>query len=298
MVTNFCFATSVLDIQPTDYVTDYTQTLSSQEVLELSKILGNLEQQKKISVAVVMVPSLTDEFGRSDYIEHFAVKLYEKLKIGSKEKDEGLLWIISKDTREMRMEVGYGLEPVFTDGITKIIQDNFVRPEFKQNNYYAGLKIGIEKIDKVVNEDTTSYAKGWDENLSKGDLNGLIIFFFIAFLNFGTWIISVLGRTKEWYVGGLIGFFASGAIAYVLFGIALGSVFAVTIVTISGFLLDYFVSKNYLYHLDNPSKRGRPDFWAGGTWGPGSGGFGRGGSGFGGFGGGGSSGGGGSNSSW
>lgn len=177
------FAIAVDKINPTDYVTDYTNTLSQEQVLELSKKLGELERVKNIPVAVVMVPTMEDEFGREDYIEHYAVKLFEKLRIGNEKTDEGLLWLIVKDKREMRMEVGYGLEPVLTDGLTKIIQDNFVRPEFKQDKYFEGIDLGIGKITQVLNEEETSLAKGFDEDLTKGDLNGIIVFMFIVFIN-------------------------------------------------------------------------------------------------------------------
>jgi len=74
------------------------------------------------------------------------------------------------------------------------------------------------------------------------------------------------------------------------------------IFTLTGFIFDYFVSKNYKYWQEKMKitggTSGHPAWWAGGTWGPGSGGFKSGGSGFGGFGGGGMSGGGGSSSSW
>lgn len=297
------FALQVKDINPIDYVSDYTKTLSSEQVLELSKMLGDLEKEKNIPVAVVVVPTMEDEFGREDYIEHYAVKLFEKLKIGNEKTDKGLLWLIVKDKREMRMEVGYGLEPVLTDGLTKIIQDNHVRPEFKQDKYFEGVKVGIEKVKQVLTEEETSLVKGWDEDLTKRDMNGLIFFAFILFVNLFGWIVSILGRTKEWYLGGVLAFLGSAGVGYTLFGIATGSVTAVLIITTLGFVLDYFVSKNYKYWqhrlFDEGNKHG-PDWWAGGTWGPGSGSWtGRsGGSGFGGFGGGGMSGGGGSNSSW
>ena len=306
LLINFTFAISVNEINPTDYVTDYTGTLSGQEVLELSKKLGELEKTKNIPVSVEMIDKMTYESAggveREQYLERFAVKLFEKLKIGDEKTDNGLLWLIVKDERIMRFEVGYGLEPLLTDGLTKLIQDKYVSPEFKVGKYYEGVNVGIDSIVKIVNEDATSLAKGWDEDLTKGDLNGVIFFLFILFINLFGWIISILGRTKEWYLGGVLAFVSSAGIAYSLFGIVFGSVFAVFIITILGFVLDFFVSKNYKYWterlIDEGNKHG-PNWWAGGTWGPGGGIFkGGGGSGFGGFGGGGMSGGGGSNSSW
>jgi uncharacterized protein len=82
----FSFAMSVEDVKLTDYVTDYTNTLSTEQVLELSKILGEIEKEKGFQIAVVLVPDLS-----GDYIEHYAVKLYESIGLGTKEKDEVIL---------------------------------------------------------------------------------------------------------------------------------------------------------------------------------------------------------------
>jgi uncharacterized protein len=310
--TQFVSALKVEDIKASDYVTDYTNTLTQEQVLEISKILGTIEKEKKYSIAVVVVPTMEDEFGHADYIEHFAVKLYEKLGLGKRgegvdiqKTDEGMLWLIVKDTHTMRMEVGYGLESILTDGITKNIQDNFVRPEFKNENYYAGIKVGVEKVSEVVN--------GGELPQTPGGMGGIdwwtIIFFAFVFgVNIFSWLFAIIARTKSWWLGGVAAFFLSAPLFYFLVGTTVVSGGSVLVLTILGLLFDYLISKNYKYWEEklpicvNGQKwdeNHKPAWWAGGTWGPGSGGFsGRGGSGFGGFGGGGMSGGGGSSSSW
>lgn len=305
ILTSFCFAMKVEDIKPTDYVTDYTQTLTSEQVLEISKILGQVEREKNYPVAVVVVPTIEDEFGHADYIEHFATKLYEKLGLGTKEKDEGLLWLISKDTREMRMEVGYGLEPILTDSITKNIQDNFVRPEFKSGNYYGGVKVGVEKISEVLNGGTLPEPQNTANSF---DWFSVVIFIFIFGINILGWLFAIIARTKSWWLGGVATFVIGFPVLYFGFGLNAVGDLILFVFTMTGFLFDYFISKNYKYWQEKMpmtvngqpwDENHKPAWWAGGAWGPGSGGFsGRGGSGFGGFGGGGMSGGGGSSSSW
>ena len=126
---NFAFAEKIADLEATDYVNDFAGVLTKDQVLELSQQLFSLEKANGNQVAVVIVKNLD-----GDYIEHYATKLYEKWGMGTKEKDEGVLFLVAIEERTMRIEVGYGLEPVLTDGISKNILDNTVRPEFK-NSY-------------------------------------------------------------------------------------------------------------------------------------------------------------------
>lgn len=294
----FSFAMKVEDIKAKDYVTDYTNTLSQEQVLEISKVLGQVEKDKGYQVAVVIVPNLD-----GDYIEHFAVKLYEKFGLGTKEKDEGALFLISKDTHEMRIEVGYGLEPVLTDGTTKYILDNVVRPDFKKGDYFSGIKNGVEGIKKVLDNGQPIQAEGRDSYSGNGNWFGIIIFIFVFLINILGWLFAIMARTKSWWLGGVVTFVIGFPILYFVFGLNPIGDFILFIFTITGFIFDYFISKSYKY-WENKFKIGdrgvgpNPPWWTGGGFGPG-GGFGsNSGSGFGGFGGGGMSGGGGSSSSW
>ncbi len=303
---NFCSAMKVEEIVPTDYVTDFTNTLTADETLEISKILGQVEKEKGYQVAVVMIDKMDDEYGNSDYLEHFTVKLYEKLGLGTKEKDEGVLWLISKDTREMRMEVGYGLESVLTDGVTKNIQDNFVRPDFKKENYYEGIKIGVEKVSNTLlgkSEQALPTGEDLGGGFALGNYFELFIFLFVILINILGWLFAIMARTKSWWLGGVVTFVIGFPILYLFFGLNVVGDLILFVFTMTGFLFDYFISRDYKYwqeKLVTEKNTHGPDWWAGGTWGPGSGSWtGKsGGSGWGGFGGGGMSGGGGSSSSW
>lgn len=303
---NFSFAEKVSDLKATDYVNDFASVLSVEQKDELSKTLGDLEKQTGDQVAVVIVNKMEDEYGNTDYIEHYAVKLFEKWGMGKNGTDEnsdkGVLFLVSIQDRQMRIEVGYGLEPTLTDGITKNILDNFVRPEFKNQNYYEGVKVGVENIATVLNGGTLPENTDTSNYDNFGNFFQLIILLFIFGINIFGWLFAIMARTKSWWLGGVVTFFIGFPILYYFFGLNIVGDFILFIFTLGGFLFDYLVSKNYKYWQSQAAvgnKNARPAWWAGGGWGPGSGGFsGRGGSGFGGFGGGGMSGGGGSSSSW
>lgn len=307
MLFSFSFAEKVEDLIATDYVNDFANVLTVEQKDELSKMLGDLEKQTGDQVAVAIVTKMEDEFGNADYIEHFAVKLFEKWGIGKagseQDSDKGVLFLISVDDRVMRIEIGYGLESVLTDGITKSIQDNYVRPEFKNGDYYTGVKAGIEKISEVLTTGNVDVGTtpGGSKFLFSSIPHEFFVFLFFIFINIFGWLFAVIARTKSWWLGGFITF-VIGIPFLLYFGFNLINDLIFFFFTLFGFLFDFLVSKNYKYWEQQFKETGNkhgPDWWAGGTWGPGSGSWtGRdSGSGFGGFGGG-SSGGGGSSSSW
>lgn len=292
------YAEKIEDVKATDYVTDYTNTLTKEQNLDISKQLGDLEKATKYQVAVVMLNDID-----GDYIEHYAVKLYEKLGLGNADTKQGALFLISKNTREMRIEVGYGLEPILTDGITKNILDNYVRPEFKNGNYYEGIKKGVELVNNTLIDPNTAIPEPEKETNSK-DWFSIFFVLFVVGINILGWLFAIIARTKSWWLGGVVTFVFGFAVLYFVFGLNPIGDIILFIFTLGGFIFDYFISKNYKYWQNkmpmNPGDKTTPAWWAGGTWGPGGGNWtnSSGGSGFGGFGGGGFSGGGGSSSSW
>jgi uncharacterized protein len=216
-----------------------------------------------------------------------------------------MLWLISKDNRQMRMEVGYGLEPILTDGVTKNIQDNFVTHQFKNGNYYEGVKLGTTMVSDVLlgkSEQVLHSEEDLGGGFALGNFFSIIIFILIFGINILGWLFAIMARTKSWWLGGVITFFLGFPILYFIFGLNPVGDFILFIFTLGGFLFDYLISKNYKYWEQqylNGNKNAKPSWWAGGTWGPTNSSWGSSsGSGWGGFGGGGMSGGGGSSSSW
>lgn len=264
---------------PAGYVNDFANLYSEQFKSGLELQLSDLAKSGSAEIAVVTVKSLE---GIS--IEEYAVKLFEKWKVGKKGTDNGLLLLIAKDDREVRIEVGYGLEPYITDGRAGEIIRNDIVPEFKNGNYESGTKKATDSITKfIVNQDVAP-------KVQPGSNNDFPFWGIIAGIYFlGTYLASFLGRSKEIWPGGLI-----GGIIGIIIGLALvsfiGAIFIGLFAGLFGLLLDFILSRNFKIRKD----KGLPtSFWSSG------GGFSRGsgGSSFGGFGGG-SSGGGGASGRW
>ncbi len=126
-------------------VTDLTGTLSAARISELEQQLAAFEAKKGAQVAVLMVPSVQPET-----IEQYAVRAFEQWKLGRKGVDDGVLLVIAKDDRKLRIEVGYGLEGVLTDATAKRIISDVIVPRFRQGDFSGGVMDGVTRIMAVV----------------------------------------------------------------------------------------------------------------------------------------------------
>lgn len=280
------------DLKVDKYVNDYANIIDDSVEQELNTKLYNYFASTTHQIVVVTVNNMD-----GDYIENYSIKLAEKIKAGSEKNDNGVIFLVSKDDKKLRIEVGYGLEGVLTDAKSANIIRNIITPEFKNENYTQGIKNGTEEIIKITSDENYSKSLEGKEvnNLFFKFLNKTPFEVFVLIFLFGftilQWIISVLARTKSWWLGGVFGFIISCILYFALFA----SLF-VFLITILGFVFDYFISKNYKEHAQK-LKDGPPDWWAGGSnFGGGGGWSSRSGGGF--SGGGGSFGGGGSSGSW
>ena len=96
---------------PRGFVSDSAHLLSGEAVNELTARLDRLERDTSAEVAVVTIETLGGH-----PIEEYAAGLFERWGIGKKDKDNGVLFLVAYDESELRIEVGYGLESVITDG--------------------------------------------------------------------------------------------------------------------------------------------------------------------------------------
>ena len=267
------------------FVNDYAGLLSPAVKTQLDARLSQLEKETTAEVAVVTVKSL-----EGDSIDEYAVRLFEKWKIGKKDKNNGVLFLVALDDRKMRIEVGYGLEPLITDGRAGRIRDNDVIPRFKQDDYEGGIVAGVASIEKYIRDGTPPAPL--EENPVKsafGDWVGVLFFLTIITI----YLSGFLARSKSIWMGGIW-----GAIAGVIIGLSIGGIVAIIVALLIfmalGLLTDSVLSKNY----QKLQESGKATDWhktGGGFWGGGGGS--GGGGGFGGFGGG-SSGGGGASGGW
>ncbi len=136
--------------KPGGYVNDFAQVLKTETKASLETDLAAFASGGNPEVVVATVPSLG-----GDSIEEYANQLFREWGIGSQEKNSGVLFIVARDDRKMRIEVGYGLEGALTDIETKYIQEDFVRPYFSKEQYDEGVRMGIGKIKEALKEELT-----------------------------------------------------------------------------------------------------------------------------------------------
>ena len=129
----------------TERVTDLTGTLSPDERASLTASLTALEKDKGAQVAIVMLPTTQPEA-----IEQFSIRLADAWKIGRKGVDDGVIIIVAKNDRKMRIEVGYGLEGAIPDAIAKRIAAEQMGPRFREGDFAGGLKAAVATLDKVI----------------------------------------------------------------------------------------------------------------------------------------------------
>jgi len=283
------FLTSVVSAysspgKPSGYVNDFAKVLTTETLQNLENRLQSVEATSGTEIVVVTISSLEDET-----VETFAVKLFEEWGIGKGRIDNGLLLLVAINDGKVRIETGYGMEGVLTDLQSGRIINNDIIPFFKAGDYGGGIVSGIDTIVGIVSGDiAASQYDNSDDNFadirSGTKIDPFTVFFiFIIVANI---LSRVLGKTKSWWLGGVLGSIA-GSIIGLIFGFFPIGIISIILLTILGLVFDYFVSKH-------PPKSGHGP---GGFWPIFLGGGRGGGGGFGGFGGG-RSGGGGASGSW
>jgi uncharacterized protein len=127
-------------------VTDQTGTLNDEQRAALEQTLKDFEAQKGSQISVLIVPTV-----RPETIEQYSIRVVEQWKLGRKNVDDGVLLIVAKNDRELRIEVGYGLEGVLTDATSNRIINEVIVPRFKQGDFYGGISAGVDSIMNVIN---------------------------------------------------------------------------------------------------------------------------------------------------
>jgi uncharacterized protein len=275
---------SALDVPtvPTDIpIVDTTNTLTQEQKKTLADSIANVKKETSNQIAILMVPSLNN-----DSLEDYSIRVAREWAIGDKEKDNGVLLLIIKDDRKIRIEVGYGLEGALTDARSSQIIRNVITPDFRQEKYFEGISSGLNSIKLAIQNEYDPASEQGNSIKLNGDFWQFI--FFVVFFGL-IWLTSILARSKSWWAGGVVGGIL-GLIIGILWGFIITGAVAIVLLVALGLLLDRTVSANY---LSSKSQNKSPSWWAGGGFGGGSGS----GGGFGGFGGG-SFGGGGSSGSW
>jgi uncharacterized protein len=130
----------------TSPVIDQAGFLSENERADLSALAYEIHTHQGPQITVLTVPDLQEYT-----IEDFSIRVGEKWQLGSKDKDNGLLIIIAKAERKMRIEVGNGIEGEITDFEANQYIREVLTPKFQQGEFHSGLRIVMEDVAKKFN---------------------------------------------------------------------------------------------------------------------------------------------------
>ena len=190
--------------QTDGYVNDFADILDGGAETYLENYLATLERDTSAEVAVATVESLD---GMT--IEEYANRLFEHWGIGDRQKDNGVLLLVAPHDREVRIEVGYGLEGVLPDGLAGDIIRSEIIPEFRADNFPKGIGRGLDRIARIVRRDPA--ASVISESADEGDGRPPLVFvipFLGSFIFIGFFAIGLGFRTKTFgplIFGGLFG---------------------------------------------------------------------------------------------
>lgn len=272
----------------TGRVVDLTHTLSADEARALETRLADWEARTTNQLVVLMVPTTQPE-----PIESYSIRVAEAWKIGRRGKDNGVLFLIAKNDKKMRIEVGYGLEGSLTDATSRRIIAESVAPLFSKGQFGAGISAGVDRIIEVVGrgEPLPEKARQASSPGVRGlDFGTMLILLFIAVPLIGRVMRAMLGRALGSMVGsGVIGFaawFVAGSLAIAI----VAAIMSFAIMIFSGLATSFGRRGGVFYPGGGWGSGG----WRGGGWS--SGGGSSSGGGF--SGGGGSFGGGGASGGW
>lgn len=259
------------------YINDYANMMSQQTKAQLEVELKSFENTDSTQIVILTIPSLEGET-----IEDFGIKVADTWKIGQKNKDNGIIFIVAKQERKIRIEVGRGLEGRLTDLLAGRIIDLVIKPKFKRGDFDGGFIAGTHALIDAVKGEFNSDKVQHSEKNDASKLATFIIFMIIAML-----VIGGISRI----LGSIAG--AVGLPLFVLISFSSVGIVALIILAIFGAALGFLLSS--LFSSAGYSKHG--GFFPGGGFY--SGGGGSSGIDFGGFsGGGGGFGGGGASGDW
>lgn len=185
-------------------VTDLTATLSAGQRGSIERQLAAFEQEKGVQISVLLLPTTQPET-----IEQYSLRVAEQWKPGRSGIDDGVLLLVAKQDRNMRIEVGYGLEGVLNDATAKRIIAETIVPKFREGQFYEGIDAGIGRIIAVVRGESLPppERRGAGKGMSSPDLEeflfaGLVLVTFIAGI-----LRTIFGRfLGAAIVGGLAAF--------------------------------------------------------------------------------------------
>ncbi len=181
-------------------VVDTANILTPADEAALTNKLAALEVQSGRQLVIATVPDL------GGYpIDGYGYKLGRVWQIGEKSKNNGALLLVAPNDRKTRIEVGYGLEPILTDGLSSVIINTVMIPRFKQGDYAGGIDAGTNELITQLNLPPDEAAKRAKAITLKANARGSepdigrVVFWLFIFFFFILPVISpiIFGRGRR-----------------------------------------------------------------------------------------------------
>ncbi|HMU64997.1 MAG TPA: YgcG family protein, partial [Nitrosomonas sp.] len=227
-------------------VMDLTHTLSTQESSQLEQQLTQFEASKGSQIALLIVASTQPET-----IEQYAIRVVDTWKLGRKGIDDGVLLLVAKNDRALRIEVGYGLEGILPDAIAKRIIEETIVPAFRQDDFFGGLQAGVNQIIRVIQGESLPSPKKVSPGLNIILENSIPIL--VVFL--------VLGKVLQAMFGRMMGASVTGAIAGLIVWLIFASLAAAALISLVVFAISLFEDTGRGIY-----RGGRGGHWPGSGW--------------------------------
>jgi uncharacterized protein len=265
----------------TGRVIDQTGTLTKEESASLSARLKAFEDAKGSQVAVLMVPSIGPET-----IEEFAGRVTDAWQLGRKGMDDGVLFVVAKQERKMRIHTGRGVQGTLTDALSRRIIADVVAPHFRTGDFAGGMIAGTDAIMKAIESEALPLPEPKKRKVATNASSVDSFFWFAIFAVpiVATFLTKLLGR----FFGATLAGGVTGLAAWLIFG----SLFVAGVVAVIAIIVAFASAAKGLF----PGGGGGGGGWSSGGGGGWSSGGGGGGDSF--SGGGGSFDGGGSSGDW
>lgn len=178
---------------PTNFVNDYENIFTPDEENILNLLIKNYQDSTSIEFCVV---TLVDYFNTEAEIKNFSDRLGEKWGVGSSELDNGLMLVISINSRKWSISTGYGLEPLFTDDKSNRLAEKYLKPNFINEDYFKGTQeflisvmdnIGYDGFGQLLEKEKIRKEKAKESLKNIG-----IDFFYILCVILSSYILSIL----------------------------------------------------------------------------------------------------------
>ena len=262
----------------TAHVIDTTGTLDAEQTQQLESKLTTFEQSNGSEVVVLMVPTTQPED-----IASYANRVASTWKIGRKEVGDGLLLIVAKDDRRVRIEVARTLEGAIPDLMASRVINQAITPLFKQGNFAGGVDAGVNQILALIKGEALPLPTTDRAKVAGFDWMDLAIFMFIA--------VPVVGGVARSILGSQLGSLVTAGVAGGIAMLVTASAVIAIVAAMAAFILSLFAGARHLGGHGGGSGGSGFGGGSGGSFGGRSGGGGFSSGGGGSFGGGGASGG-------